>query len=578
MARYRRNTAQTVYTGGFSGIDVTEGDGGSFSSSSYMKNFRVTPEHGLKKRSGYRKLIDNVTADSRYAAHIGGADLLVFKNGTVLNAVDLADGPAVSLDTHDGAPVGYFTFGGMVYIYGQGFYYAFDGTSFRKLTPYVPKVAVTCPPSGGGTLHESLNLLSDCARLSYSPDGVSMEYILPSYAYSVTSVAEDGSELDASRYSYDPRTCTLTFSEAPAGGVPDSLEVTFRLSDGALSGMPRIGERFCIYGGDRDTRAFAFGAGNTLYYSDVTATGPDPTYFPADNFIQIGDGTEKVTALVRHYDRLIVFTERQTWFLSPSTVTYSGETKPSFPVYPLNSAVGCAGGAAAYADNHPVTLSYDGIYVFGQSTVRDERLAKRISDRVSPYIPYSFLSRAGIFDNEYDKELWMYADGRVLIYNYGTDAFYIYENVPAVYVFGAGGRCAFCTEHAVYVFEGETDDGEPVEAVWESNNVVFDRTVKHRRLRRVSVCFTAESGTALQVCVTPNRGAAKTLTFTGGQGDGGFDFEHIDFGAFSFVCGRRPSHAEQRLPLGSFESASVRLSSAGETVYVGSVSLTVDGA
>ena len=575
MARYARPGKTVVSVGGFNGIDVTS-PGDSLCPAYYMKNFRVTERRELKKRPGYRKLLSGISADSVYAANVAGVDRLIYKSGTVLHATDVLSGADVNLDTHSGASVSYFSFGGKVYVYGFGFNYAFDGEAFKKIEPYIPTVAVTCAPSGGGTVHESLNVLSPYARISYSPDGQSTVYKLPSYAYDVTGVKIDGEETGG--YYFDRRTKTLVFDEPPAGGVPDSLEVTFRLSDGMILGMPYIGDRYCVYGGDRDTRVFAYGVGGTLRYSDVTDKGPDPTYFPADNFIEVGDGSEEVTALVRHYDRLIVFTERQTWFLSAKEITYSGETKISYPCSPLNSVVGCAGGAAAYIDNRPVTLSRDGIYVFGQSTVRDERLAKRISDRVTPYIPYSFLCRAKAYDNEYDRELWLYADSRVVIYNYGIDAFYIYENVPADLVFGAGGRVAFLSGTDVFVFDGEYDDGKPVEAVWESCPAVLDRTVRHRRVRRVSAVFTSETGSVLGVTVTPNRGAAKTLRFTGAPSDTGFDFGHIDFTAFSFVCGRRPTHTEQRLILGSFESASVRLTATGEDLTVRSVALTADGA
>ena len=418
MARYARPGKTVVSVGGFNGIDVTS-PGDSLCPAYYMKNFRVTERRELKKRPGYRKLLSGISADSVYAANVAGVDRLIYKSGTVLHATDVLSGADVNLDTHSGASVSYFSFGGKVYVYGFGFNYAFDGEAFKKIEPYIPTVAVTCAPSGGGTVHESLNVLSPYARISYSPDGQSTVYKLPSYAYDVTGVKIDGEETGG--YYFDRRTKTLVFDEPPAGGVPDSLEVTFRLSDGMILGMPYIGDRYCVYGGDRDTRVFAYGVGGTLRYSDVTDKGPDPTYFPADNFIEVGDGSEEVTALVRHYDRLIVFTERQTWFLSAKEITYSGETKISYPCSPLNSVVGCAGGAAAYIDNRPVTLSRDGIYVFGQSTVRDERLAKRISDRVTPYIPYSFLCRAKAYDNEYDRELWLYADSRVVIYNYGIE-------------------------------------------------------------------------------------------------------------------------------------------------------------
>ncbi len=582
MARYRRATAEVLYTDKFRGLDLTEGEKNSFSSSVYMKNFTVTENYRLKKRCGYKKLADGIRADSCYHGIAGGGDFFIFKSGTVMHALALPECTDITFECGSPSPVGYFSFGGAVYMLGKGVFLRFDGTAFSAVGAYIPKVAVTAAPSGGGVPFESLNVLSDKARISYSPDGESTEYILPSGAAAVVSVTENGAAVSPSSYSYDRERLTLSFLQPPAGGVPDSLEVTFRLTDGIVSSMPEPGDKFCVYGGDRDTRVFAYGKDGVLRYSDVTYKGADPTYFPADNFITVGDGSERVTAAVRHYDRLIVFTERQTWFLSPSAVTYDGVSKPSFPLSPLNHVVGCAGGGAAYADNSPFTLSYDGIYVFGQSTVRDERGAKRISDRIAPYLSPAFLAHAAVHDHERQREIWMCYGGTAVIYNYGLDVFYCYDNVPAVYPFSLGENAAFFSGSALYAFDrtARDDDGVEIDACCETSDAVLDRTVKRRRLRRAGVVFTAENGAAVKLVIIPNRGDTKRLIFYGAPYDGGFDFGSVDFGHLSFLCGRKPVHTEQRIPLSSFESLKLRIECGGDgrDVTVSSVSLTVDGA
>lgn len=581
MARYRRTTAEVLYTDKFRGLDLTEGEKKSFSSSVYMKNFRVTDQYRLKKRCGYRKLVAGVYADSCFHAQIGGCDYFIYKRGRYLFAVSLPDGRSEMFDSCEFSPAGYFKFNGKICIVCRKAFFTFDGRSFSRIEPYIPTVAVACSPSGGGTLHESLNTLSDKARISYSPDGESVSFTLPAYADAVVSVFSDGDYVSPFYYVYDRTTRTITFNDPPEGGVPDSLTVTFSLTDGAASSMPAPGDRFCIYGGDRDTRVFSYGKDGTIRYSDVTAAGPDPTYFPADNFIRVGDNGEKVTALIRHYDRLIVFTERQTWFLSPSSVTYAGQTKPSFPLSPLNSTVGCAGGGAAYADNTPFTLSYDGIYVFGQSTIRDERNAKRISDRIAPYLSDAFLTSAVVYDHEREREIWMCFGGCAVVYNYGVDAYYYYDDVPAEYVFGIGENVAFYSGSDIFMFDPtvKTDDGRGIAAVYETADAVLDVTAKKRRLRRAGMVFTAENGARVFLSVIPNRGNTGRLVFHGAPFDGGFDFGALDFTSFSFLCGRKPVHTEQRIPLSSFETLRLRIECAGDDkdVTVSSVSLTADG-
>ena len=581
MARYRKNTAEILFTDVFKGLDVTEGGKKNFSSSAYMKNFTVTADGKLKKRCGYKKLTGNVSADSCFSDCINGEEYFIYKQGTYLKAIRFSDSRLYSLDTEDSASVGYFKFGGFVYIYGRGFYYRFDGKNFSRITPYIPTVAVSCSNSGEGTSYESLNILSDKAAVSFTPDGESPDFVLPDIADNVVEVELYGQTLDSDEYEYDSDTHTLTLDQTPSADVPDSLRVTFGLPLGITLSMPFPGVKFCIYGGGRDTRVFAYGNENILRYSDVTSKGPDVTYFPSDNFITVGDGSGKITALVRHYDRLIIFTERETWFLSPSSVDYDGYSKPSFPLSPLNSAVGSAGGGAVYADNSPVTLSGDGIYVFSRSVVRDERNAQRISDKVAPYADEAFLKNAAVYDNEYGKEIWMCYAGKALIYNYGINAFYYYDNVPAEYVFGINGKVAFYTGEAIYVFDENcmTDNGTEITATWESGAVTLDPTAVKRRLRRVCLSFLPQTDVCATVRVIPNRGEAHEYVFSAGAALAGIDFTRMDFGSFTFVCGGKYVHGRCRAQLSSFENLkiSIECGAGGGSLTVDSVSLIVDG-
>ena len=578
MARFRKNAAQIFYTDAFAGLDVTEGEKNSFSSSAYMKNFRVTEKRALKKRCGYKKLADGIVCDSCFKADIKGEEYFIYKNGSMMRALRFSDMKTYEFDAGDGARPGYFTFGGVLYAVGGGICVKFDGDGFSFAEPYIPTVAITCSPSGAGTSNESMNILSNKAKISYSPDGQSTEYILPSAASGVVSV-EDGDEtVPGSAYTYDPAAHKLTFTSAPAGGVPDSLTVVFTISDGIMLNMPYIGNRFTIYGGDRDTRVFAYGNKNVIYYSDVGYNGAEPLYFPADNFITVGDGCD-VTALIRHYDRLMIFTTRETWFITMTNVTVNGVTKPAFPLSPLNSVVGCAGGGAVYADNSPVSLSNDGIYVFSQSTVRDERNARRISDRVSSYLTPSFLKYAQVYDNERGKEIWMCFDGTALIYNYGINVFYCYDKINAGYLFGVNGRAAFYSGGAIYVFDESctTDDGEPIEAIAESGTVVLDRTVKKRRLKRICASYLIADG-AVTVSAVPDRGNVCSAEFTG-SGSSGFDFGGLDFGHLGFECSDKVIHDERRAQLSSFESLKMRIECRGDgDVSVSSVTFIIDGA
>ena len=75
MARYRKNSAEIIYTDKWRGLDMSREEKKNFSSSVYMKNFAVTEKYDLKKRCGYKKLISGLDCDSCfYAGCAGGVE------------------------------------------------------------------------------------------------------------------------------------------------------------------------------------------------------------------------------------------------------------------------------------------------------------------------------------------------------------------------------------------------------------------------------------------------------------------------------------------------------------------------
>lgn len=560
MAKFKKGTYSEITVGAFSGLDCRTVKEGSVCDASYMRNFRITGDGALEKRPGYKKLLSDLEYESWYLGPVRDRELFVYKNDTVLYALDPMTGEAV--DSYDAGvydDVGFFLFGGYLYAFGGDCLVKFDGDAFSEPDIYVPTVAVTALPTGGGTVHESLNLLSEFAKISYSPDGESTVYTLPEFASEVIAVTENGTTVDSGEYSYSADSNTVTFASPPAGGVPDSLVITFMLADGYVFNRKRFGKCFCVYGGDFDSRVFIYGVGNRIYYTDVTDTGPDVTYVPAENFITVGDGTYDVTALLRHYDRLLVFTERETWFVSPSSVDYDGYSKPTFPVYPLNGKLGSENGAVALANNYPVTLTLGGLYRFSATTIRDERAVECISDKIEGLLDREFTENALLFDLEEKKELWCANGGTVYVYNYALDAFYCYDGIEAEGFAALGGEAAFVNGGAVYVFDPDvyTDDGNGYAAVWESRFFLPAKKYRKCILRRISVSTLPVANNRLTLRIIPNRG--REMASEREIASSVFDFSGTDFSNFSFDTERKPTGNRFRLRSDAFEYIRIRL-------------------
>lgn len=559
MAKYGKGSVSELTVSAFTGLNTESSKNGSMCEATYMRNFTVSADGALVKRYGYKKLLSGLEYESWYLGRVKDTECFIYKNGTMLYAVDPFT--AVTIATHDSGTyddVGFFLFGGNVYAFGGDCFVSFNGTKFSEPDIYVPTVLITASPEGAGYSHESLNLLSEFAKVSYSPDGTSTVYKLPDAACEVISVEDETGELDVSAYSYDEDDNALTFTVAPQGGVPDSLKVTFMLKDEYIFNPKRFGKNFCVYGGDFDSRVFIYGVGNRIYYTDITSNGPDVTYIPAENFITVGDGTWDVTMLLTHYDRLIVFTEGETWYVSVEYTDIAGYRRPSFPVYPLNSRIGSARGAAALIDNYPVTLHKGRLYRFSNTSIRDERAAKCISDRVDSLFGECSTEGAILFDNEEKRELWCAFEGTVYIYNYRDDTFYCYDGINAEGFAVLSGEAAFVYDGSLYTFSPDTynDDGKEYTAIWESR--FFLPTGKYRkcRLRRVSLSLLPEPSTRLTVRIIPNRG--RETVFGEELTSSVFDFGSIDFSNFSFDTERKPKSNRKRLRSDEFEYLRVR--------------------
>ncbi len=535
----------------FNGTDCTKKVTNAISSAEYMRNFRITENGKLSKRYGYRKL-SGVRGDDVYVSD----GVIFYRNGRTLNAYNIDEQTIVSsYELNVSAKTVYFTFGGSVYCVCEDEIVIFTRGNFEESELYVPTLAVTCSPSGGGTVHESLNILCDVATLSYSPDGVAIEYQLPSSSVAVECVTCDGSDMPRESYTFDLSTHTVAFRDAPPGGVSDSLQITFRMSSGDVDKRALAGRCFCIYGGDFDSRVFAYGGDGVILYSDVTSRGADPLYFPADNYIKVGDGTYDVTALVRHYSTLAVFTSGDAWYISPSSVDYDGYTKPTFPIFPLNGSIGVSHGCAALVDNSPLTVNEDGVYLWRATNVRDERNAVCISERIEPLLHSYFLENARVFDYQSKKELWIYNFGTVMIYNYGLDVWYAFDGINADVMYEHNGEVLFANSSGVYIFDSEVynDDGRAYKAIWQSGFANFGRIDK-KRLYMLYASLVPEPCSNIKITLVPNKGERVTVGENGEFSNEVLDFSALDFSDFTFECEGRPALTRHRIRLRRFDS------------------------
>lgn len=530
---------------------------------SKLQNFRITRDRHLQLRPGQRTVQDLRSAwdalekkpagvetprfCGAWAGDAGGGRHILAAFGGAVWEVSPAGGVPlrkVGECTQDGTS--FFGFGGKVYLLNGHEYMSWDGgtgTAFQAVEGYVPTVMTACSPAGAGTGLENVNRLTGKRRVKFSPDGKSAVFYLPERE--VDEV--DGVEGTALAYTLDGAAGTVTFASPPPAGI-NTVSVVYRKGEGAREEVERM--RFSeFYNGAADTRVFLYGDGTsrTLYSGVALDTGmPSAEYFPDLYEAAVGDGNTPITAMVRHYGRMMVFKPGSAWSMEYNTaVTAAGGVAAVFYVLPVNRQIGnAAPGQARLLENNPLTLDCRHIYQWRAASsgglAAGDRNAGRISDRVRSTLSGFDFSRTVTFNRIRESEFWFLYGGRALILNYAADAWYVYDNMPFGALLEVDGEVYGFTEaggvrHISRQYR--SDDGTEIAAEAETGAMDFDRDWILKYSPRIFAAIRPESGARVTVSVETNRRGdyPERLVSAGLAG-----FGHVDFGHFSFGTNRKP--------------------------------------
>lgn len=533
-----------------------------------MRNFRVTQDKHLQIRPGSKTLLSlsatlPETGDGAgqgsaethvygvWRGTVGAQEHVLVSFGGHIWDVDIENGTASNKGSAPESEVTFFGFGGKAYLLGGGIYKSWDGgeeTSFEIVEGYVPLIQTATTPKGEGTLVENVNRLTGKRRVEFSPDGTAKVFQLPEKGIDeVTSVKSGGEAVTDSTANLENG--TVTFSAAPAAGT-NTVEIEYRKGDGAREDV--TGMMYSeLYNGATDTRVFLYGDGtNRAIYSGVPySTGKESAeYFPDLYELTVGESNTPITALVRHYSRLMAFKPDSAWTIMHGEISLAdGTSTAAFYVQPVNRQFGNeALGQVRLLENNPLTLDAGSVYQWRSGSnyssyiSNNENNAKRISDRVGATLKEFDLANVRTANIKSDHEYWFLYGRRALILNYANDSWYLYEDLPFDRILEYNGTViGFADSGKVVEFSHKyrNDDGEAINCYAATGAMDFDQDWVLKYSPAIFVAMQPASNARITVTVETNRRSdypEKDVAYSIAS------FLHVDFKHFSFATNRKP--------------------------------------
>lgn len=532
-----------------------------------MRNFRVTRDGNLQKRPGTRGILtveDGKPIDAVWTGFVAGTEcVMAICNKHLYSLWDDATGEwsktdIGSIGTTDRPCM--FGFADKLYILTGSEYYSWNGTTLATVAGYIPLIAVTVTPSGTSELLEGINKLTAKRRVWLSPDGTATSFQLPEKdleSIDSAMLTADGSTVTIDTDNASAENGIVAFTTAPAAKT-NSIEVTYTAKVSFRSQI--TGMHYAeFYNGSQDTRVFLYGDGsNKAIYSDVEYNSSDGSaeYFPDLNEARVGTGNTPITGMIRHYGSLAVYKTDGAYSIGYGSIMLAdGNETAAFYVAPVNKTIGNeAPGQVQLVLNSPVTLFGQDVYEWRNSSyyssnlTRDERWAKRISDRVFASLHQFDTESCVTFDDNYNQEYYVcdVAKNRAMVWNYAADAWFLYTDFPMfrpfsfhneLYYGGADG-----TAYKVsikYAYDGNADSSElaPIDCYWESGSMSFGTDYRRKYSAMTWIGIKPEYKASVYITAITDRSSSlteKEVTYAL------LDFEHINFSDFTFETNDKP--------------------------------------
>ena len=245
-----------------------------------------------------------------------------------------------------------FVFEDVWYFKDGKHYLQYDGTTIKEVEGYVPTTSIGRKPSGGGTIHEDVNMLTGRRINTFLADGMSFDFFLDAKNLDTdfAPIVKINDEV-VSGYTVDYAAGKISFTKAPDAPLTDgrdNVSVEFRKTVSKYKDTILNCTLLQVF----DNRVFF--SGNNEYPNVVWHCSlENPAYVSDLDYYKEGMDSAPVTGLVAGNNALWVFREPSD---SHTTVFYHTPTIDAdygkiYPSVHSSISTGCVGKAINFNDD-----------------------------------------------------------------------------------------------------------------------------------------------------------------------------------------------------------------------------------
>ena len=456
---------------------------------------------------------------------------------------------------------------------------------------YTPTLTISKDPEGGGTAYEDLNLLNPAfTELFLGKENVT-EYNMSFDELDETPIIvevmdEDGNfvvKTEGTDYTVDYKAGVITFAKAP-GASPlsgeDNVKITaYRTVEGYADRINKctIGTLFGVNGAS--DRLFLSGNPDYVNY-DWYSAQYDPTYFEDTAYSLLGSDSSAIVGysiisnlLAAHKDNM----EKDQ-----NIILRQGDLEESEPVFRIVNTLQGAGAIAknsfAYLSTEPLFLTNLGVYAVTAQDITGEKYAQNRSFYLNGKL-LEEQNKENAFGFVYKDMYWLCLNNVCYILDglqplmtdksmpYATRQYagFYRTNVPAnimweregVLYFGTtdGKICKFHTDKTALA--SYNDNGDPIEAIWETPDIDGDLFYKNKTLRYMAVRLESAIATSIKIYAM-KRGLWNFIKYDDAAGRY-FSFSQLIFSKLSFSGDKTQKIASTKLRIKKVDKFRIRI-------------------